>query len=104
MLNNKQFKTLIESAPLISIDLIVKNKKGEILLGKRVNRPAKNHWFVPDGRIFKNESMDDAFERITQNELGIRLTRNESVFKGLYEHFYGDNVFKTKRQKNEGEA
>jgi len=29
-----QFKTVVELAPLISIDLIVKNSQGQVLLGK----------------------------------------------------------------------
>jgi colanic acid biosynthesis protein WcaH len=35
------FTTVIKSAPLVSIDLVVTNQKGEVLLGYRNNRPAK---------------------------------------------------------------
>src|SRR5690606_37956725 len=87
------FATVVHSTPLISIDLLVGNEHGEYLLGLRNNRPAQHYWFVPGGRVQKNETLDAAFLRLTTEELGIRLERNQSVFKGVYEHFYSDSVF-----------
>ena len=92
-LDQPTFKTVIASTPLISIDLIIKNTQGEYLLGYRTNKPAKNYWFVPGGRILKDESMDDAFIRLCKNELGIHATRSEAKFLGPFEHFYQDYVF-----------
>ena len=65
-LDKDTFSTVIENAPLISIDLVVKNSEDKILLGQRVNKPAKNSWFVPGGRIYKDESIEQAFQRITK--------------------------------------
>ncbi|WP_288416294.1 GDP-mannose mannosyl hydrolase [uncultured Acinetobacter sp.] len=94
-LPDQVFKTVIQSTPLISIDLVVRNEKNEVLLGKRLNAPAKDYWFVPGGRIQKDESLDDAFKRLINEELGLNLNikRHETNFLGVYEHFYGDNVF-----------
>jgi colanic acid biosynthesis protein WcaH len=64
------FAALVEHTPLISIDLVIENSQGEILLGERTNRPAQGMWFVPGGRILKDELMQDAFLRLTQDELG----------------------------------
>ena len=89
MLSLETFKAVIASTPLISIDLIVRNKRGEILLGKRTNRPAKGNWFVPGGRILKDESFESAFKRLLKAELGINGA--PSFFKGLYQYFYDDN-------------
>lgn len=85
------FKTIVKHTPLISIDLVIRNDKGEALLGQRLNRPAKNYWFVPGGRIFKDESFEDAFKRITFEELGVQTSLGEAIFLGVYEHFYNDN-------------
>ncbi len=87
---------MIKNTPLISIDLIMKNSDDEILLGKRINEPAKDYWFVPGGRIFKNESLEDAFSRIYQSELGVSSKSEKATFYGLYEHFYQNNVFNDK--------
>lgn len=87
------FENVVESAPLISIDLLVQNEHGEFLLGLRNNRPAQGFWFVPGGRVQKNETLDAAFRRLTNEELGIQLEKNQAQFKGVYEHFYQDSVF-----------
>ncbi len=93
MLSKPDFTQIIKNTPLISIDLIIENEEKKILLGKRVNEPAKNEWFVPGGRIFKDETLDAAFTRTTRAEIGIELNRKEVAFYGLYEHFYDNNVF-----------
>ncbi len=64
------FKTIVANTPLISIDFIIRNSEGKALLGQRQNRPAQNFWFVPGGRIFKDESFENAFKRISLEELG----------------------------------
>lgn len=85
------FKTIVANTPLISIDLIVLDSAGRALLGQRQNRPAQSCWFVPGGRIFKDESFEEAFRRISLEELGVQLTLAAAEFCGVYEHFYDDN-------------
>jgi colanic acid biosynthesis protein WcaH len=94
-LTDETFKGIIQNTPLISIDLIIRNEIGEVLLGKRINAPAKGDWFVPGGRVRKNETLDDAFIRLLSEELGIEsgLTRADAKFLGVYEHFYDNCVF-----------
>lgn len=86
------FKLAIEHLPLFAMDMLVINKRHEILLGKRVNPPAKGYWFVPGGRVFKNEQLADAFKRITKSELGFELSYNKAKLLGIYDHFYPDSV------------
>ncbi|MBA6224532.1 GDP-mannose mannosyl hydrolase [Colwellia sp. MB02u-18] len=83
------FKKIVESTPLISIDLVVRNDQGSVLLGKRTNRPAQNFWFVPGGRVLKDEPFEYAFKRLLREELGIGAAN--ANFIGLYQHFYEDN-------------
>lgn len=92
-LSQEVFSTVVENMPLISIDLIVRNNNNEVLLGKRVNEPAKGYWFVPGGRIFKDEGLDVAFARTVQEELGLEMQRSQAMFDKTYEHFYENNVF-----------
>tara|TARA_R110001583_G_scaffold131478_1_gene283246 strand:- start:18557 stop:19081 length:525 start_codon:yes stop_codon:yes gene_type:complete len=88
-LSSRDFKKIIESTPLVSIDLVVRNNQGSVLLGKRTNRPAQNNWFVPGGRILKNETIESAFKRLIKEELGFSSANTK--FLGLYQHFYDDN-------------
>tara|TARA_B100000700_G_C14823570_1_gene751159 strand:+ start:199 stop:687 length:489 start_codon:yes stop_codon:yes gene_type:complete len=91
-LNKQAFTEVIDRTPLVSIDLVVENENGEILFGLRKNRPAKDYWFVPGGRILKNETLDAAFLRLTLNELGFEFSRSQARLLDMYEHFYDDSV------------
>ena len=90
-LSHEDFATVVRSTPLISIDLVVENEAGEFLLGKRNNRPAQGRWFVPGGRVQKDETLADAFMRLTEAELGVRLPMSAGEFYGVWQHFYDDN-------------
>jgi colanic acid biosynthesis protein WcaH len=93
-LDEQVFSSGIASLPLVSIDLIVRDKaSGQYLFGWRRNRPAADHWFVPGGRVQKNENLDDAFSRLSKTELGVLLFRSNACWFGVYEHFYDDFVF-----------
>jgi colanic acid biosynthesis protein WcaH len=82
---------IVKNAPLVSIDLIIRNDRSQVLLGLRKNEPAKGFWFVPGGRILKNELIAEAFERIAGEELGIGLAYRDSRFLGVFEHLYEEN-------------
>jgi GDP-mannose mannosyl hydrolase len=71
----------------------VRDEAGRVLLGQRLNRPAQGFWFVPGGRILKDESLVGAFKRFTLDELGIELEISSARYLGLYEHFYDDSIF-----------
>jgi colanic acid biosynthesis protein WcaH len=93
-LDEKVFSIGIASLPLVSIDLIVRDKASEkYLFGWRRNRPAAEHWFVPGGRVKKNETLDEAFARLAEGELGVGELRSTAQWLGAYEHFYDDYVF-----------
>lgn len=92
-LDKKTFTTVIDSTPLVSIDLVVINEQKQALLGERLNRPAQDYWFVPGGRVLKNESLNNAFKRLTLDELGYELKIEDSELLGPYDHFYNDSVF-----------
>ena len=63
------------------------------LFGKRNNPPAKGYYFVPGGRIFKEETIKEAFERISNGEIGKKLNIENAIFLGVYEHFYKNSFF-----------
>jgi len=91
MISDKQFLHIIDNTPLVSIDLIIEDIQGKVLLGKRTNRPAQGYWFVPGGRIRKNETIADAITRISSTELGVDLSINDVQLLGAYDHIYEDN-------------
>jgi len=91
MLDLNTFKTVVDNTPLISIDFIVKNPDNKILLGKRVNKPAYGFLFTLGGRVYKNEKLLDAKQRIVKDEIGLDLNNLDPKFIGVFEHFYDDS-------------
>ncbi len=91
-LPKEQFLTVVASTPLVSIDLIIRNPFGAILMGRRINEPAKDSWFVPGGRIYKNEDLEDAFKRICNDELGIKFAILQARLFGAFTHKYQTNA------------
>ncbi|MDX3959089.1 GDP-mannose mannosyl hydrolase [Aliarcobacter skirrowii] len=91
MLELDKFKTLVDIAPLISIDFIVRNNEDKILLGKRVNKPAKDYFFTLGGRIYKNETINEAKKRVLKDEIGLNIEDFNPKFIGVFEHFYNDS-------------
>jgi colanic acid biosynthesis protein WcaH len=92
-LDYEVFKTVVNNAPLVSVDLcLVYN--GQILMGKRNNEPLKDQWFTPGGRIQKNERWQDALRRIALTELGFCI-EDTGAFElmGVWDHFYQNSYF-----------
>ena len=91
MLDDQIFKTVVDSAPLISIDFLIK-KGNKILLGWKVNKPAQGYFFSIGGRIDKNETIENAMKIIALNWLNIDL-KSTPDFTGILEHFYDDSMY-----------
>jgi colanic acid biosynthesis protein WcaH len=81
-----------EVMPTVCVDLIVTNPNGEYLLLQRKEEPAKGLWWIPGGRIHKNESWRDAASRKSMEELGVCLelvefvSLEESMFPNVNYH------------------
>jgi colanic acid biosynthesis protein WcaH len=88
----EDFAAIVRLTPLVSMDLIVRDREGRILLGRRVNEPARGAYFVPGGRITKNESRPNAFRRLCQMELGREYEMSQARFIGTFDHIYATNA------------
>ncbi|WP_232522290.1 GDP-mannose mannosyl hydrolase [Marinimicrobium alkaliphilum] len=84
---------VVRSAPLVSIDFVARNNAGDVLLGKRTNKPAKGYWFVPGGRILKGERLSEAFKRLSVAEFGNVIKLEDAKPLGVFEHLYDDSSF-----------
>lgn len=92
LLPHQQWLEVVERTSLVSIDLVVTNARNEVLLGWRNNKPAQHCWFVPGGVVRKGETLQQAFERVVLDELGVSTQlRRKALFDGVYEHHYTDN-------------
>ena len=90
-MEEKKILEIVDATPLVSVDLIIESPFQKVLLGKRTNRPAKGFWFVPGGRIVKNETISQALKRISEVEVGQDLSTKAPRLLGAYDHIYEDN-------------
>jgi GDP-mannose mannosyl hydrolase len=90
-LSDEQFAHVVRFAPLVSIDLIIRDHDHKVLVGLRNNEPAKGLYFVPGGCIRKDETIKTAFARILEGETGCRAPFEAARFLGVFEHFYPNN-------------
>ncbi|MFB6122575.1 MAG: GDP-mannose mannosyl hydrolase [Haloferacaceae archaeon] len=100
-----EWRTIVANAPIVSVDLVVRvgddaadderhradaesDERADhgVLLGERRNPPAKGEWFVPGGRVRKNERLDEAVHRVAREELGVDVAIERRL--GAYEHLY----------------
>jgi ADP-ribose pyrophosphatase YjhB (NUDIX family) len=72
--------------PVPTVAIILENKNGEILFGKRKFLPKKGFWDLPGGFIDFNEKAEKSIVREVKEELGIEI--KEPKFLGTYICFY----------------
>lgn len=94
IINENLYKKIIDVMPILCVDLLIKNEKGQYLVHLRNNEPLKDQWWVPGGRVHKLESINDAASRKCEEELGLKIT--DWNYEGIYEDIYDKNSFDLK--------
>ena len=64
------YKRVVESLPLVCVDVICRRQDGKLLLFYRRDKPAANIWWWPGGRLFRGETFYDAAIRKIRDETG----------------------------------
>jgi ADP-ribose pyrophosphatase YjhB (NUDIX family) len=79
------FYFVSQLTPLINVDLLVKNKKGQVLLTWRDDRFYGPAWHIPGGIIRFKEKIEDRIEKVAQLELGasVRFAPEPIYIRGL---------------------
>lgn len=90
------YKNILKNIPIVCVDVVIV-RGNKFLLGKRVNEPAKGEWWVPGGRVLKNETLKKAAARKIKEEVGIKINQpdlkylmtGEIFFKATSRHMIG---------------
>ncbi len=82
MINKNLYKKIQENIPICCVDLIIKNSKGEFLLLKRKNEPAKGQWWPVGGRVKKGESLEETAKRKAKEEAGLDVVLKKALGVG----------------------
>ena len=86
MIPFEDFKKIMSKMPIVCIDGVIVNEKGEYLLVKRKYEPLKGEYWVPGGRLLKNEKLVDAIKRKVKQEVGIKV-KVEKIL-GFFEYVF----------------
>lgn len=70
-LPSREYRAILRRVPILCVDGIIVNRRGQFLLVKRRNEPFQDRWWVPGGRVLKGETLERAFRRKMREELGI---------------------------------
>jgi colanic acid biosynthesis protein WcaH len=92
-LDDDAFAHIVRHTPLVAVDIIIRDPAQHVLVGRRMNEPAKGQYFVPGGVIRKNEAIQAAFGRVLKAETGLQASIDKAKFVGVFEHFYETNRF-----------
>jgi colanic acid biosynthesis protein WcaH len=87
-----QYKQILEVMPVLCVDVVIRNAGGEYLLVKRANEPLKGQWWVVGGRVYKNETLEQAVLRKVKQEIGVTVHALEPI--GYYEDRFEKNSIK----------
>ena len=87
----EQYTQIIEVLPILCVDVIVQNSRGEYLLIKRANEPRKDQWWVIGGRVLKGETLEEAALRKVSEETALQVETMQPI--GYYEAVAQANPF-----------
>ena len=86
-----QYREILEVLPILCVDIVINNPKGEYLLIKRANEPLKGRWWVVGGRVLKGETLKQTAVRKAAEEVGLKITDVKPI--GYYEGAFEKNIF-----------
>lgn len=90
-LSQEEFNSIYSKVPRLTVEIIIKNKLGEIYLTKRAIKPCKGEWHLPGGTVRFAELVTDAVKRIAAKELGISVAKTKQIGYIEYpSHFLND--------------
>lgn len=88
LIPNAEYIKIQQVLPILCVDLVM-IYQARCLLLRRLNHPAKDQWWLPGGRVLKNETIKDATVRKAREEVGLNgrfngiLSVEESFFPCL---------------------
>lgn len=91
MIPEALYKQILSVMPVICVDVVIRNDKGQYLLVRRENEPLKGEWWVVGGRMLHGEAARHACVRKTLDEVGLAIT--DLHFLGFYEDVFDKNSF-----------
>ena len=101
MIDDILYSKIVDVIPILCVDGFIINDD-KILLLKRNNYPAIGEWWVPGGRIIKNELLVDSIIRKVKDETGLdtEIISQIGVTETIFERKHTVNVCFSLRVKS----
>lgn len=90
MLSKDLYTKILEHVPICAVDFVLVHQ-GKVLLALRKDEPAKGQWWIPGGRVLKNETLVDAVKRKAKQEAGVEVDVIRKI--GCYEVMFAEAPF-----------
>jgi colanic acid biosynthesis protein WcaH len=80
------YNEIISNIPICCVDVVIMYNS-QVLLVKRKDEPCKDQWWIPGGRLLKNEELRDCAIRKAYEEVGLKcfvgpmIHTEETIFK-----------------------
>lgn len=78
MIEQSLYNKIVDVLPILCVDAFILHEE-KILLLKRKEEPALGQWWVPGGRVLKNESLESAILRKVKDETKIQAEIIEQI-------------------------
>ena len=90
MIPLEQYLNITKLVPIVCVDIVIQNNTtNQFLLLYRTNDPLSGTWWVPGGRILKEENAIQACKRKLYEELSINC--DAFNFLGYYEEIFNSD-------------
>lgn len=90
MIPTELYSKIHELLPIVCIDLVIV-KNGHILLLKRNRKPAEGQYWLPGGRMLRDETFVDGAKRLALGETGLHVDAIETL--GVDNLMFPDDPF-----------
>lgn len=79
-----EYSKVLDSVVTANVDTILHNPNGEILLGKRADKPLQDELWIFGGRMKPGESINDTVVRNLRREVGIEIDEERLIYSNVY--------------------
>ena len=88
-----QYNSILELMPIVCVDVVIVYQ-GYALLIKRANEPAKDEWWLPGGRLYKGETLEDCAIRKAKEETGLdcEVSHMIRVSNTIFDNVHSVNI------------
>ncbi len=92
ILDSSLYKIIHQNMPIFCVDVVLKTTDRGFLMIQRKEEPAKDKWWLPGGRVLRNESLVSAARRKVLEETNLRLKSLDKIVDG-YELQFNEDPF-----------